>query len=371
MKTTLIKLLALSGIAILLMPACKKSDTLVTSNGGTAGTLTVNSTTPALTKATVADTKTQIVTFSFTNATYNFTAAVTNTLQIDVPADNWKNPTSVTFAAGVLSQSYNTLDFDNLLLKLGLKGGVAATVNVRLVQAVSNQVAPIYSNVLTLNVTPFYLTSWIYAVGAFQGWNATSPDSLMSATGNGVYTGIINFTAGNNEFLILPAKNFNNKYATNETGAPTATVAYNAPNNLKAPTTAGQYFVTYNQAAGTITFQLANTYSAIGNTVGDAGGYSNDVPLTKFVNDGVTGWTGLVSFTTGNFKIRQNNDWSFSWGTLGTPDGVTLTDNNGANINVAAGNYQVSFGIAASAKGTSAGGSTPPSVTATYKLVKQ
>lgn len=370
MKTTLIKLLALSGIALLLMPACKKSDTLVTSNGGTPGTLTASSMSPTLNKASVGDVTTQVITFNFTKATYNFNAAVTYTLQIDKPSDNWKTPTSVTFANGVTSQSYDTYDFDNLLLKLGLPGGVATTVNVRLVQTVSSYTSPIYSNVLTLNVTPFNLTSWIYVTGAFNNWNAASPDSLISSTSNGIYQGIINFTAGNNQFLLLPAKNFNNKYATTQSSTPTTTVAYNASNNLIAPTAAGQYLVTYNQNLGTITFQLADYYSMIGSAGLGWNGTGNDT-FMKYINDGTGTWivTG-VPMTVGEYKFRQDAAWTNSWGPSGTA-GI-LTDNNpigDGNIQLTtAGTYTLTFVQPATVIGASP--ATPPLVTTTYTAVK-
>jgi hypothetical protein len=67
----------------------------------------------------------------------------------------------------------------------------------------------------------------------------------------------------------------------------------------------------------------------------------------------------------GGFKIRQDHDWTWSWGTLATPDGMTLTDNNGGNIPITAvGNYKITFTIPVAPLSTSA---TPP-VTAAYTL---
>ncbi len=304
--------------------------------------------------------------FEPAKAHYGYSAAVANTLQIDKPGDNWANPTSVSLNTNVLTQGYSTADFDALLLKLGLTGGTASPVLARVVHSISSNVSPVYSNVVTVTATPFYLTSWLYVVGEFQGYSTSSPDSLLSATSNGIYTGIINFPAGKKQFLILPAKNFNNKYATNNaTGSTSTTVAYNAGNNLYAPSMPGQYVITLNLNTNTISFALANTYSVIGSTTA-GGNFSTDVDLTKYVNDGSTGWTGTIAMTAGAFKIRQNHDWTFAWGDVSPADGKDLTSVNGANINVAAaGNYKVSFAIPLSAIGTA------PSATATYTLVKQ
>jgi hypothetical protein len=317
-----------------------------------------------LDKTKLADT-TKVITFSFTAANYGFSAAVTNTLQIDAANDNWANPTSVTLSNKVYNQGYSTSAFNSLLLKLNLPAGVASTVNVRVVHTISSSVAPVYSNVVTITATPFNLTSWLYVTGAFSGWvnPGAAEDSLVSVTGNGVYTGIINFNAtgsGANQFLVLPAKNWNNKYATTGSSTPSTTVTYNASNNFNAPTANGQYIVTVNLNNGTISFTAADYYSIIGSAT-PGGNWSTDLFL-KFVNDGNNNWVGTFPLLAGQFKFRQDGQWSNSWGDVSPADGVDATDSNGGNINATAGTHTVSFNMAPSAYGT-----TPP-VTTTYSL---
>jgi hypothetical protein len=351
MKTVLTKFLVLGSMALLVLASCKKNDPTITSNGGKPGTLTASTTSPVLDKTKLSDT-TKIINFSFTKANYGFSAAVTSTLQIDAASDNWAKPMSVTLSNGATSQGYSTADFNALLLKLNLTAGIATPIQVRLMQSVGTSVAPIYSNTLALTVTPFNLTSWLYVVGAFDGWPplpAKGTDSLISVTGNGIYVGIINFTAGNNQFLILPqSNNYNNKYATNDPqGSTSSTVTQNAPNNLYAPSTAGQYMVTFNSNNGTISFAPVNYYSVIGNAAKgwDAG---DDVDM-KFVNDGNQTWVVTLPMTqqaapNNGFKIRKNHDWGTAYGTPATPDGKTLTSASGVNIGVAAaGTYTITF----------------------------
>lgn len=385
MKSLLNKVLVVSGLALLALSSCKKDDVKITATSGTPGLLSASATTLVLNSAKLADPAT-VQTFTFVQANFGYNAAVTNELQIDVPSDNFANPPyKLALGANVFTAAFNTADFNALLLKTGLKGNVAGQVNVRMKSTISGGTTTVYSNVLALNVTPFNLTSWVYVVGNFNGYSTTAPDSLISPTSNGIYTGIINFTAAGSRFLVLPAKNFNNKYAT-VTNPPTGTdlsLTYateyvsSSGNDLYAPTTPGYYLITLNTNTNSITVALTNTYSAIGATSADASGYSIDVPLTKYVNDGATGWTGTVGLKVGDFKIRQNNDWSFSWGIpkAGTEgDGVANTLNDTSNTNIpvtVAGNYTVSFNITPFAFGASASSSTPPTKTATYKLVKQ
>ncbi len=369
MKTVLTKFLAFGSVALLMLPACKKDGNLVTSNGGKAGALTATATTLVLDKTRLTDTS-MAIKFNFTAPNYGFSAAVTNTLQIDVPSDNWKNPMSVTLANKVYSQSYSTSDFNALLLKLNLVGGVQSQVQVRIANSISASVAPIYSNVISLTVTPFNLLSWVYVPGAYEGWNNPGPaeDSLLSPTDNGVYSGIINFTAGNNQFLIVPVKNWNNKYATNQ-GASTSgsssnyAVTYNGSNNFYAPTAAGQYLVTLDVNANTITIVPADYYSVIGDA---ALGWNTDVPM-KYVNDGNGNWTVTTTLlSTGSFKVRQDDAWTYSWGipnagSAGAGIANTLNDSSNGNIPVpVSGSHTVTFNGWFTPFGT-----TPP-VTTTY-----
>ena len=348
MKKILTKSLAFSSVALLLLSACKKDGALVTSNGGKAGTLNASATTVVLNKA-LLDSGTSVINFNFTAANYGFSAAVTNTLQIDPVGDNWANPMSVTLGIKTFTQAYTTADFNNLLLKLKLPAGVASPVNVRIKHSISSTVAPIYSNVVALTVTPFNLASWLYVPGAYEGWSFPGPsaDSLESATGNGIYTGIINFTAGNNQFLITPAQSWSNKYATNS-GAATGTsvsypVTYNGPNNFYAPTAAGQYLVTFNTNTNTLTVAPADFYSLIGSST-PGGNWSTDLYL-KFINDGSNNWVGTFPMLAGEYKFRMDGQWNTSWGPGATAGSAVSSGATGdGNIPLSpAGNYTFTF----------------------------
>jgi len=373
MKTVLTKFLAISCIGLLMLASCKKEGTLVKSNGGKPGDLTANTTNLALSKAMVNDT-TKVIKFDFTKANFGYSAAVTNTLQIDAQGDNWANPTSFTLPVGTYSQGFSTFDFNNLVLKLNLPAGVASGINVRISHSLGVNVPAVYSNTLALTVTPFNLTSWVYVPGAYEGssWPNPGPleDSLISVTGNGVYTGIINFSAGNNQFLIVPAKNWNNKWATPDgpsVAGPSSTysVAYNGSNNFYAPTAAGQYQVTLNTNTNQLTIVPVDFYSIIGSAT-PGGDWSTDMFL-KFINDGSNTWTGTFTLLAGEFKFRQSGQWTNSWG-IPKPgeagDGVpnTLNDTKNNNIPVTAGTHTVTFVQAPTPLGTT------PTVTTTYTL---
>lgn len=381
MKRFLKGILGISGIALLMLASCKKDGALVKTNGGSAGALTASTTTPDLEKSKVTDT-TKIITFSFTPAQYTFSAAATNTLQIDAAGDNWKNPTSVSFPSKTTAKSYNTADFNNILLKLNLPAGVSSKVNVRMQYALSTTVN-VYSNVTSLTVTPFNLTSYLYVPGDYEGWandaktaNAPHEDSLISVTGNGVYVGIIDFrgypgSTGSLQFKLVPIKgDWSHSYGTFDTGTNTTIVLDGKnDNNLFVPT-AAPYLVTVNLNNNTISAVPANYYSVIGDA---ALGWGTDTEM-KYINDGNGVWAvTLPLVSTGSFKIRENNDWTYSWG-IPKPgeagDGIpnTLNDTKNNNIAVtASGNYLVTLNYPA----TAVSATFTPATTVTYSVTKQ
>ncbi|HEY8930522.1 MAG TPA: SusE domain-containing protein [Mucilaginibacter sp.] len=369
MKRNLTKLMTLGGIALLMLSACKKDGAVVTSNGGKPGTLSASSTTLVLDKSKQNDASAAI-TFNFTNANYGFDAAVTNTLQIDSAGDNWNKPTSVTLGTKAGAVSYSTADFNAMLLKLNLKGGVTSQIKVRLQHTVSAQVAPVYSNELSLTVTPYSLVAFIYVPGAYQGWNPATADSLMSATSNGIYSGVIPFTPGNDQFLITPVKNWNNKWATPDGQQSGATVTYNTQyvtgggNNFYAiskSTVDPSVNITYNQAVLDANKNTLTLTPVLWSVVGDAtpggwpngSGYQSDTDM-KF-NNGTQTWSVKVALKAGGaIKFRMNHDWGKNYGSVKVAGILDTADNNNINI-TEAGTYLITIDLNA----------------LTYKLVKQ
>ncbi|RKR83555.1 SusE-like outer membrane protein [Mucilaginibacter gracilis] len=374
MKSFLNKLLAVSSLTLLVLSSsCKKDGTIVTATNGTGGTLTSSTNTLVLNSAKLTDVST-IITFNFTQASYGYQSAITNTLQIDAASDNWANPYTVALGTNVFTQAYNTPDFNAIMLKIGLKGGVAGQVNVRVKSAIGTNTF-VYTNIAALTITPFNLKSWLYTVGAFQGWNINGTDSLYSATSNNIYIGIANFTAGNNQFLVVPKKgSYDNKYATNDAiNVTSSNVAQGGGNNFSAPTVAGQYLVTLNLNTNKITFALVDYYTIIGDA---AQGWGTDVAM-KYVNDGNSNWAvTLPLLSSGSFKIREDVDWTYSWGipkanTDGYGIANTLNRTSNDNITItSSGSYAVTFNAPITLYTT-----TPPpapaSTTATYSVVKQ
>lgn len=348
MKTVFTKFLALSACIVLMLAACKKDEQIISvDNGKTkAAVLAASSTTPALVKASLSATA---VTFTATAPSYGYNAAVSNILQFDTKGDNFATPKKeVALPANTLTQAFTVQDLNNVLLGLGIQAGTSAQVEVRLKSSLSATVGVVYSNVVTLTATPFALASYVYVPGAYQGWTPATADSLQSATGNGIFTGIINFTGNDQHFKITTAKNFNVAYGDAGSGlvsttggdilAPTKTTVdpnFNIKSNL----------ITVDLNKGTIAFTQVQ-WSVVGDATPNGWpngtGVQSDTDL-KF-NNATQTWSGVVALKVGALKFRLNHDWGTSYGSL-TNNG-TLDTQNGNNIPItAAGNYLITLDI--------------------------
>ncbi|RDC57353.1 SusF/SusE family outer membrane protein [Pedobacter chinensis] len=325
MKSTFYKLLALSFIALSLW-SCKKDETQTVASAGTGGSLKSSVTSVTLDKSVL---ETDVITFTTTNANFGYNAAITNVLQLAAKGTNFAQPKEAPLDVNVTSKSYNGLDFNNLLLALGLSTTTTSEVEIRLKSSISNAVAPVYSNVVTISAKPFPLTSWIYVPGNYQGWNPATADSLVSITGNGVYSGIIKFDGDN--FKITPAKKWDIAYG-NAGGGKLSTTGGDI-----SSVSAGFKLLTVDLNTLVYTIADADYWSIIGNAI-PGSNWDKDIDL-KATNDGNNTWTTTVALTPGAFKFRRNHDW-----------GTNIGD-NGNDINVtSAGNYKLVLTLNADGK---------------------
>lgn len=273
------------------------------------------------------------ITFTYSKADFGFQAGATYTLQFGVKGTNFANPIEVTLDASATTLSYKVLDFNALMLKLNLPFDQASNVEARVKAFLSDKVNPVYSTPVELSVKPYPLIDYIYVPGDYQGWNPSTADSLQSPTGNGIYSGIIDFGAkpgGSLEFKLTPKKEWTVAYGDAGNGA----ISASAGNNLKVASEY-QYKLTADLNAKTMT---AEKYSF--GIIGDATptGWGSDTNMTY--DNGTRTWSITLNLTAGgNIKFRLNDDWGTNYG--GKNGTISL---NGDNIAIAtSGTYKVSF----------------------------
>ncbi|MVN21399.1 SusE domain-containing protein [Mucilaginibacter arboris] len=214
MKKILISFLALSSVLLMLFSSCKKDETKIVAAIGTAGTLTASTTTPALSLATSSNTA---VTFSFAaTPVTGYQAGITYTLQMDKAGNNFASAREI--SATTPSTAVTVGALNTVLLNLGLPTGTSSQIQVRTKSVIAANETPVYSNAVTLTVTPYSLTSYVYVPGGYQGWDPTSATvpSLASPSSNGIYDGTVVVPATTTDFgfKITPAKSWNVSYGS-------------------------------------------------------------------------------------------------------------------------------------------------------------
>lgn len=315
------------------MGSCEKQEEQAVANLSTAKAAGISAS--ASTIALKKETKdAEVLKMTVTAADYGYKAAVKYTLQFDVKGNNFAKPKEISVDASNFVRSFKGVDLNDIALALGIKAETAGVVQARVKSEISNSVAPSYSPIVEITVTPFALITYIYVPGDYQGWNPASADSLVSALGDGKYEGVINFAAKLNslEFKITPAKKWDIAYGDAGAGK----VSTTAGNNLKV-STLYPHKITLDLNDNTIKTERFS-YGVIGDAT--PGGWGMDTDMTY--NNGTRTWSVVIPLIGGKeLKFRLNDDWGTNYGDKGA-DGTL--DNGGDNIKVTtSGNYRVSF----------------------------
>ncbi|MEO0789703.1 MAG: SusF/SusE family outer membrane protein [Bacteroidota bacterium] len=161
------------------------------------------------------------------------------------------------------------------------------------------------------------------------GWDTDT--DMDDSDGDGVFNIIITLTDGEVKFRA------NDEWDVNwgGTGFPSGAAEPNSNDNI--PVVAGLYQVTLNTNDLTYNFAEITTIGVIGDAT--PGGWDSDTDLER-QDDGL--WFARVTLTDGEAKFRANDAWDISWGATDFPGGTGST-NNGPNIPVTAGTYDITI----------------------------
>jgi hypothetical protein len=279
MKRYLNQIIGLTGSVIVLFSSCIKEQSTVVYEGGTPPVLTSTATDSISLPA--SDTTATAVTFNWTNPNYNFSngtnsLSVNYYLEVDTVGDNFAHAAQVGISSS-LTQTFSVSQFNTILTnQLLVDTGVTLNLQIRIVSFLppltssSPITAVLYSD--TLNYTAIaYLPPpavpqlpgalWITGDATGDGWmTAGTPATIAGQQMTEVTPTLWTITMpliGGQQFLLVPANTWTNKYATNDgTGIETGsggTFAYNAGNNFTGPTSSGTYTITFNFQTGLFT----------------------------------------------------------------------------------------------------------------------
>jgi hypothetical protein len=283
MKRHFNKIILLAGSGLIFLAACNKNNNPVYFNGGQSPALTATAADSI--PLPLSDTTATAVTFSWTNPNYAFSDGISSqdvsyNLQFDTVGGNFSSPSLATIGlTSQLSATFTVAQLNTVLTnQMLLDTSVQHSIQVRIQSFIKplnwTQGTPLVgmlnSNTLNYTVTPYATPPavpelptalWITGSSTADGWMTAGQLSSiagqqMTEVTPTLWTITMPMIAGQ-QFLLVPANNWNNKYATsdgNETGTG-GTFAFNASNNFIGPTKAGTYTVTFNFQTGTFTIK--------------------------------------------------------------------------------------------------------------------
>ena len=316
--------------ASLVLMGCEKDEEKLILSVGAAPVLSASSTNVVLTEENAGSNG---LTMNWSAADFGFKAAVEYTLQIDTAGDNFVRPYNIALENNTTSKSFTVQELNTLMTRLKYTPEETHPVKMRIRAAVSEFVDPVYSNVLTVNITPYntYIEpTYIYVPGDYQGWDPGTAPSLISVEANNIYRGIISFTEPNSRMFKFTAER---SWALNYGGgsAP-GTLAENGP-DLSVPAN-DSYLLTVNLNDMTWT-AAKHSWGVIGSAT--ANGWDADQNMRYINKDGV--WKATLNLTAGEIKFRFNDAWEINYG----GSNGTL-EPGGPNIPIAsAGRYEITF----------------------------
>lgn len=201
------KISTLLFFASLLLHSCKKDESKIYFQGGTAPVLTANATELVLTHDNADQTA---VTFAWTNPDYLFNTGVssqnvTYLLQVDTTGSNFSSPQEVSISSD-LSKTFTEKDLNTILTKLNLLENIPHNVEFRIKSSLVNNTVPLYSNVIKMVITPYLDVAvpipptgvlYITGDGTPSNWTNTPPESqLCDKISNTEYSIVMHFTPG-------------------------------------------------------------------------------------------------------------------------------------------------------------------------------
>lgn len=325
MKKNIIKSLCVI-FASALIASCVK-DAQITTLGVVNFPQTFNSSTNSLVLNADND-SIKVIDFSWDAATYGIKAAVTYSLQFDLPADTsgataWSKAIEIEVGDDLMTKSLMGYDINNITINgLGLEAGIVSQVVVRVKSYVDR---PAYSNSISLDVNPYtppviivgYPSIWV--AGDFQAWKPATAPTIVSVKNDSLYEGYIYIPAGGTLQYKYYGQPSSNPVSYGDGGS--GVMIKNGGANFTAPS-AGYYELSANLKTMKWT-ATKTTWSILGDAT--PGLWATDTQMNYDVTNQV--WTVTVDMkTAGSFKFRANNAWAIDFG-IDTQGNIQYADN--------------------------------------------
>ncbi|WP_267405421.1 MULTISPECIES: SusE domain-containing protein [unclassified Chryseobacterium] len=326
--------------------SCEKDEDQAVIHETTQGKVSTDKTSIVLDKNNPDETALSV---TWTKSTFDLSVVSTQQVQFGIKGKSFAGASSTDAVNSPTTFTHKQLNA--IALGLGATPDVPVEIEVRLRTKVGE--GGFYSNVITMNITPYFLGpvynyTDLYLIGdaTAAGWTNEVTNTkflpLQKSATAGAYSYTGYFAQGNFKIIKTPG-NWDVQYGL---GGSAGTLSTDGGSGNINVATAGYYKLTINTTA--LTYSLVpitpptsafTSISMIGSASGD---WNTDVDLQKNTFDAHIWVKKNVELKAGEFKFRANHDWGTNWGTAQEFFGVG--DIGGGNIPVSTQfNYDVYF----------------------------
>lgn len=316
-------------MALIMNWAC--TDPIVTVISADPSAPVLTSPAPGISLVLNRDLSEESVNFTYTQADFGFSAAVIYTVQLVETGASFDNAVDI----GNSNRTTVGITQANLNQRLIARGFVpdeATQVDIRVRASLGPSVAPIYSERVTILITPFSeeLTfARMYVPGDYQGWDPANENTVIFSVQNyDIYEGFVHILGGSGAFKVNAEPNWDISY-----GGANGVLERNGP-DLRITEPFGTFRLTVDLNTLTYSIGARRRWGIIGDAT--PLGWGADTPMEFDAANNVL--TITLDLVAGNFKFRAE-DWAHNFGDDGL-DGVL--EANGADIPIAEpGNYTI------------------------------
>ena len=290
-------------------------------------------------------------TLQWTAPDFGYDAIVTNIIQLDL-ASSADFSTAYTLASTIITTTSQEVTVGvlntaalNVLRSNGLEEDFSARdYKIRIASYISTTVDSLYSNTITLNITPYDAAIQypeVYVIGDYSGWSWDTAQSLFSFSEDEInYEGVIDFGSSvGGGFKLTGDQSWNNgNYGVD--GSATAPEDEAASVTLINDGGSGNIscyshrFYHFSFSTETLVLTRNKSFDQMG-IIGLNDDWENDVVMS-FDADTQRFYADVEVTSETAFKFRADAAWDFNYGGA---DGAL--SEGGDNISIAAGNYRI------------------------------
>lgn len=347
MKKYINKLLLLASVLFLGISCESEAELTTLKTVNFPAAIEVSTSTLVLTEDT-ADNNVLLV--SWPTVTFPIAAPVTYAVEFDLISDTsgsnaWQKAKRIEVGQDVLSKAFIGSELNKIAVDLGLAPDVAGKLVVRVEAAMDRK---IYSNTITLNVTPFeksVVFGEIYMPGAYQGeWNVDKALAL-TAISKGIYQGYVTVLPGYGTiFKLNTARNWAQFYGAGDSNTSLKNMSdtnFNLPGEGSFQVKVNLNTLTWSSTPYAWGIVGSSTHAA---TPEDKDyGWNHSIPMSY--NHETKTWKVTANLLAGALKFRLNDKWDVNYGPADPTTNTINKDNGGAYDIPEAGTYEVTFTI--------------------------